>query len=49
MTGSPNQISTQIEYPDVDGKPMAESGQARKYLIYGTEVLRIYFQNRSDV
>lgn len=49
MTGSPNQISTQIEYPDVDGKPMAESDQARKYLIYGTEVLRIYFQNPSDV
>lgn len=49
MTVSPNQISPEIEYPDADGKPMAESDQARKYLIYGTEVLRIYFQDRSDV
>lgn len=49
MTVSPNQISTEIEYPDADGKPMAESDQARKYLTYGTEVLRIYFQDRSDV
>lgn len=49
MTVSPNQISTQIEYPDANGKPMAESDQARKYLTYGTEVLRIYFQDRSDV
>lgn len=49
MTVSPNQISTQIEYPDADGKPIAESDQARKYLIYGTEVLRICFQDHSDV
>ena len=49
MTVSPNQISTEIEYLDTDGKPMAESDQARKYLTYGTEVLRIYFQDRSDI
>ena len=49
MTVSPNQISTEIEYPDADGKPMAESEQAREYLIYATKVLRIYFQDRSDV
>ncbi len=48
MTVSTNQ-STEIEYPDADDKPMAESDQARKYLIYGTEVLRIYFQSRIDV
>ena len=49
MTVSPNQISTQIEYPDADDKPMAESDQAREYLTYAAKVLRIYFQDRSDV
>ena len=43
MTVSPNQISTEIEYPDADGKPMAESDQAREYLTYAAKVLRIYF------
>jgi Uma2 family endonuclease len=49
MTISLNQRSTPIEYPDSDGKPMAESDQTRKYLTYGTEVLSFYFQNRPDV
>lgn len=49
MTVSINQLSTPIEYPDADGKPMAESDRARKYLTYGTEVLGLYFQNRPDV
>lgn len=48
MTSS-NQLSTQIEYPDIDGKPMAESDQAREYLTYAVKVLRIHFQDRSDV
>ncbi|MCL1462948.1 Uma2 family endonuclease [Argonema galeatum] len=49
MTISYSQLPTQIEYPDEDGKPMAESDQARNYLTYAVEVLRIYFQNRTDV
>jgi len=44
-----NQLSAPIEYPDADGKPMAESDQARKYLTYSTEVLSIYFQNCPDI
>lgn len=40
---------TPIEYPDEDGKPMAESDQAREYLLYATKVLEVYFQNRPDV
>ncbi len=40
---------TPIEYPDEDGKPMAESDQARFYLRYGTEVLEVYFQNLPNV
>ena len=43
------ELSTQIEYPDEDGKPMAEGDAQREYLIYATKVLRIYFQNRPDV
>ncbi len=48
MTSS-NQLSTEIEYPDADGKPMAESDQACEYLIYGRNVLKSYFQDCSDV
>lgn len=40
---------TPIEYPDEDGKPMAESDQAREYLVYATKVLEVYFQNRPNV
>jgi Uma2 family endonuclease len=49
MTLSPNQLKTEIIYPDSDGKPMAESDPARDYLIYGVEALDIYFQDRNDV
>ena len=41
--------SIQIEYPDTDGLPMAESDFQRQYLTYAVEVLRIYFQNHADV
>ena len=41
--------STQIEYPYTDGLPMAESDFQRQYLSYAVEVLRIYFQNHSNV
>ncbi|MUH01271.1 Uma2 family endonuclease [Scytonema sp. UIC 10036] len=40
---------TPIEYPDEDGKPMAESDQTREYLLYSVKVLGTYFQNRPDV
>ncbi|HEY9802560.1 MAG TPA: Uma2 family endonuclease [Leptolyngbyaceae cyanobacterium] len=40
---------TPIEYPDEDGQPVAEGDSQRKYLLYATDVLQIYFQNRSDV
>jgi Uma2 family endonuclease len=49
MTITPNQLKTEIFYPDSDGQPMAESDPARDYLIYGVETLDIYFQNRNDV
>ena len=38
-----------IEYPDSDGKPMAEGDIQRDYMIYAIEALRSYFQNRTDV
>lgn len=37
-----------VEYPEDDGKPMAESDQARYYLTYATEVLKVHFQHLSD-
>lgn len=49
MTVSVEYIPTQIEYPDEDGKPMAEGDIQCSYLIYARSVLRIYFQNRPDV
>jgi Uma2 family endonuclease len=39
----------EIDYPDSDGKPMAESDVAGDFLIYSVEALGLYFQNRSDV
>jgi Uma2 family endonuclease len=49
MVTSFNPQLTQIEYPDEDGKPMAEGDIQCEYLIYGRSALRTYFQNRSDV
>lgn len=49
MSNSLREIISNIEYPDSDGWPMAESDAAREYLIYAIEGLRIYFQNRWDV
>ncbi len=45
-------IATQvadIDYPETDGLPIAESDFQRKPLIYAVEALGIYFQNRPDV
>ncbi|MEH2359115.1 Uma2 family endonuclease [Nostoc sp.] len=40
---------TTIEYPDEDGKPMAEGDIQCSYLTYARNALRIYFQNHPDV
>lgn len=48
MTVAVEYIPTQIEYPDEDGKPMAEGDIQRKYMLYATAVLGMYFQ-RPDV
>ncbi|MEH1915714.1 Uma2 family endonuclease [Nostoc sp.] len=50
MTASVEYIPvTPIEYPDEDGKPMAEGDIQFSYLAYGINTLQIYFQNHPDV
>jgi Uma2 family endonuclease len=49
MVVSINELQTKIEYPDEDGKPMAEGDAQRKSLTYCTTALGIYFRERSDV
>ncbi|MEH2446888.1 MAG: Uma2 family endonuclease [Nostoc sp.] len=50
MTASVEYIPvTPIEYPDEDGKPMAEGDIQCSYLTYARNALRIYFQNHPDV
>jgi Uma2 family endonuclease len=39
----------EIDYPDTDGKPMAETDFQRDYLTYAVESLRLYFRDRPDV
>jgi len=39
----------EIEYPDSDGLPIAESDLQREYLIYAVEALRDHFRDRDDV
>lgn len=36
-----------IEYPDEDGKPIAEGDIQCSYLTYTRSALRVYFQNRA--
>ncbi|RCJ35879.1 hypothetical protein [Nostoc sp. ATCC 53789] len=49
MTASVEYIPVMpIEYPDEDGKPMAEGDLQRKCLVYATTVLKIYFQNHPN-
>jgi Uma2 family endonuclease len=36
-------------YPSSDGKPMAETEQHRKLIVYGTETLEAYFVSTPDV
>ncbi|WP_013323725.1 Uma2 family endonuclease [Gloeothece verrucosa] len=49
MTISYRNFSTEIEYPESDGLPMAESDPTRDYLTYAVEALNIYFQNHPEV
>ena len=49
MTVSMSELPTQIEYPDEDGKPIAEGDAQGNYMIYAKSALRIYFQNRPNV
>jgi Uma2 family endonuclease len=42
-------IPSQIEYPDEDGKPMAEGDIQRDYMIYAVKALQLYFHNRPNV
>ncbi len=35
---------SEVEYPESDGLPMAESDAARDYLVYAVEALSLYFQ-----
>ncbi|MBE8969894.1 Uma2 family endonuclease [Nostocales cyanobacterium LEGE 12452] len=50
MTGSVEYIPvTPIEYPDEDGKPMAEGDIQFSYLTYAINALQIHFQNHPDV
>lgn len=49
MTISYSQPPIQIEYPDEDGKPMAESDLAREYMTDAVKVLKMYFRERADV
>ncbi len=42
-------IIPEIDYPDSDGEPMAESDPARDYLIYTVEALKYYYRNQRQV
>jgi Uma2 family endonuclease len=45
----PALLNEEIEYPDSDGEPMAESDHQRKKLVYAVEALDIYFADRPEV
>lgn len=49
MTVFSGELATEIENPDTDGLPMAESNFQRQYLTYAVEVLRIHCQDYADV
>jgi len=42
-------IQEDIDYPDTDGEPMAESDFQRKPLTYLVEALDLHFQNQTEV
>ncbi|MEO1144236.1 MAG: Uma2 family endonuclease [Cyanobacteria bacterium J06638_22] len=41
--------SADVDYPESDGKPVAESDYQRPYIAYGTEILNIFFANHPQV
>jgi hypothetical protein len=53
MTIAAHQVTpinnSDIDYPESDGNPMAESDYQRPYIAYGTEVLSIFFADQPDV
>ncbi len=42
-------VAVEIDYPESDGEPMAESDFQRKPLTYAVEALDLYFQHHPDV
>jgi Uma2 family endonuclease len=42
-------VISDIDYPDSDGLPMAESDLARNYLVYGVEALNFYFRDQPHI
>lgn len=48
LTSFPD-LYPEIDYPDSDGLPMAESDAARDYLIYGVDALDIHFHNDPQI
>ncbi|PIG93623.1 Uma2 family endonuclease [Gloeocapsopsis sp. IPPAS B-1203] len=46
---SATSLNTDIDYPDSDGKPMAESDYQCPYVAYGTEILNIFFADQPQV
>jgi Uma2 family endonuclease len=49
MTIANTSTPPEINYPETDGKPMAESDFQRPYVAYSTEILAIHFQDRPNV
>lgn len=46
---SSNINSADVDYPESDGKPVAESDYQRPYIAYSTEILNIFFANQPQV
>ncbi|MGB3404378.1 MAG: Uma2 family endonuclease [Microcoleaceae cyanobacterium] len=42
-------IIPEIDYPESDGEPMAESDPTRDYLIYAVEALKYYYKDQPQV
>ena len=42
-------VAPDIEYPDSDGQPMAETDFQREVMMYAIEALKIHFREREDV
>lgn len=42
-------LTSDVDYPDNDGLPMAASDVARDYLTYSVESLGIYFQDDPQI